>query len=127
MPYTPKYLSSQQIQQVMALSKAVVTERSAGADFMAQDLDQIFDPTPEEQAFEKAVSTLDHKQKLELIALMQLGRNGSFGEKDITRLMDSYDKETDDNLKMTITGKSKTLRVYLEQAMMPPLHHRCHR
>lgn len=124
MPYTLKYLSGKQVQHIMALSKAVVSERCAGADFSAPDLAHIFEASPEEEALEAAVSDCTLDQKRELAALLQAGRSRLGNESDIIHIMDSFKNESDDALKMAITSRGKTLRVCLEQVITPSLHPR---
>lgn len=131
MPYTLKHLSTQQLQKLMKLSRATAQERSTGAEGIARNpLEFLLDSSPEEQALEDNIASLSREQKLELMALMQLGNHdGIHGETCLDRLMEPFNKDSDEHLNIKLANKGKTLSVYLERAMTPPFyqpHHAHH-
>lgn len=125
MPYKLKHLSTQQLQKLMKLSRATAHERSTGAEGIVRNpLDLLLDSSPEEQELEQSIASLSREQKLELMALMQLGNEDSIhGETCLDRLMEPFSKDSDEHLHIKLTNKGKTLSVYLERATPFYLQH----
>lgn len=124
MPYVLKYLSTQQVQSLMGLSRAIAAHRSEGADFDCQDVDQIFESTPEEQALQDTIKQCDRNQKIELMVLALLGRTNAPTFEEAQRLSKQLSQNSDEHLQLLLTERGRTLGVYLGRAMTAPLHHR---